>query len=81
MISAPVISAENLRRGPEHPYDSDWVFDLIHDLRQPLSAIEAIAYHLQMRSGEDQEDLRQFAVRLQQLVEDANSTMSAALTR
>jgi hypothetical protein len=72
---------------PQDPYRTaaietptqNWVSELIHDLRQPLSAIEAIAYYLQMRSTDDQPHIRQCALRLQELVDDAASRLTCAL--
>ncbi len=57
----------------------DSLLNLIHDLRQPLSAIEIIAFHLESRLPEELTDARKFVVQLQQLVEDANVCMSEAV--
>ena len=51
------------------------VRDFIHDLRQPLSSIEAIAYYLEMTLPAEQLQARQYMRRLQELVEDANTIM------
>ena len=51
------------------------VRDFIHDLRQPLSSIEAIAYYLEMTLPAEQQQARQYMRRLQQLVEEANTIL------
>lgn len=56
------------------------VRDLIHDLRQPLSSIEAIAYYLEMTLPADQFQARQYMRRLQQLVDQADSVLERAAT-
>ena len=42
--------------------------DLVHDLRQPLSSIEAIAYYLEMTLPAGQFEARQYMSQLQRLV-------------
>ena len=54
--------------------------DLAHDLRQPLSAIEAIAYYLEMTLPAEQLDARQHLLRVQQLVEHSSAILTKALT-
>jgi hypothetical protein len=54
------------------------VRDFIHDLRQPLSSIEAIAYYLEMTLPAEQPEARQYMRKLQQLVEQANSILQHA---
>lgn len=54
------------------------VRDFIHDLRQPLSSIEAIAYYLEMTLPAEQLQARQYMRRLQQLVDEANSIVHHA---
>jgi nitrogen-specific signal transduction histidine kinase len=49
--------------------------DLVHELRQPLSSIEAIAYFLEMTLPADQIQARQYMHRLQQLVDQAASIL------
>ena len=58
----------------------DAIRDLAHDLRQPLSAIEAIAYYLEMTLPADQLDARQHLLRVQELVEQSSLILSRALT-
>ena len=55
------------------------VRNLTHDLRQPLSAIEAIAYYLEMTLPPDQLDARKFLIQIQQMVERANSILVDAV--
>ncbi|HYL35346.1 MAG TPA: hypothetical protein VEV17_05495 [Bryobacteraceae bacterium] len=66
----------------EPPAAREAIGDLVHDLRQPLSSIEAIAYFLEMTLPADQFQARQYMRRLQQLVVEAESilerTVSAA---
>jgi signal transduction histidine kinase len=54
------------------------MLDFIHDLRQPLSSIEAIAYYLEMTLPAEQGQARQYMRRLQQLVEEANTILHHA---
>jgi signal transduction histidine kinase len=49
--------------------------DLIHELRQPLSSIEAIAYYLEMTLPAEQVQARQHMTHLQRLVEEANAVL------
>lgn len=51
---------------------------LIHDLRQPLSSIEAIAYYLEMTLPADQIQARLYMRRLQQLVDQTSSVLESA---
>ena len=54
------------------------VRDFIHDLRQPLSSIEAIAYYLEMTLPAEQLEARQYMRKLQQLVDEANTILHHA---
>jgi hypothetical protein len=60
------------------PARDEAVRDFIHDMRQPLSSIEAIAYYLEMTLPAEQLQARQYMRRLQQLVEEANSILQNA---
>jgi signal transduction histidine kinase len=53
--------------------------DLIHDLRQPLSSIEAIAYYLEMTLPAGQLDARHQMSQLQRLVADASDILDRAV--
>jgi nitrogen-specific signal transduction histidine kinase len=54
------------------------VRDLIHDLRQPLSSIEAIAYYLEMTLPPELIQARLYMRRLQQLVDQTSSVLEDA---
>jgi signal transduction histidine kinase len=56
----------------------EMVRDLIHDLRQPLSSIEAIAYYLEMTLPPDLVQARLYMRRLQQLVDQTSSVLQDA---
>jgi len=52
---------------------------IAHELRQPLSAIESIAYYLNLALPRDSRPARKQAKRLQQLVEQSNWILTSAL--
>lgn len=52
--------------------------EVIHDLRQPLSSIEAIAYYLEMTLPAEQSEARYQMSRLQRLVADASAILESA---
>jgi len=54
------------------------VRELVHELRQPLSSIEAIAYYLEMTLPAEQVQARQYMRRLQQLVEQSGTILDRA---
>ena len=60
------------------PLRDEAVRDFIHDLRQPLSSIEAIAYYLEMTLPPEQMQARQYMRKLQQLVDEANEILHHA---
>jgi signal transduction histidine kinase len=49
--------------------------ELVHELRQPLSSIEAIAYYLEMTLPAGQVQARLHMTHLQRLVEEANAIL------
>ncbi len=57
----------------------DAICTLAHDLRQPLSAIEAIAYYLEMTLPAEQLEARQHLLRLQELVERSSDIITNAV--
>jgi signal transduction histidine kinase len=57
----------------------DVIFNLAHDLRQPLSAIEAIAYYLEKTLPAEQSEARQYLMRLQELVEASSTILTDAV--
>jgi phosphoglycerate-specific signal transduction histidine kinase len=56
----------------------DAICDLVHELRQPLSSMEAIAYFLEMTLPPEQVQARQYMMRLQQLVDQAEGILKRA---
>jgi nitrogen-specific signal transduction histidine kinase len=57
----------------------DVVRHLTHELRQPLSALESIAFYLQMTVGGGGSDVSAQVERLQQMVDNANFVLSDVL--
>ncbi len=55
------------------------IHNLVHDLRQPLSAIEAIAYYLEMTLPAEQVDARRYLAQLQELVCQSDTILSNAV--
>ena len=55
------------------------VRDLVHELRQPLSSIEAIAYYLEMTLPAEQFQARQYMRRIQMLVDEASLALHSAV--
>jgi signal transduction histidine kinase len=53
--------------------------ELVHDLRQPLSSIEAIAYYIEMTLPADQFEVRQYMSRLQRLVAETNAILERSV--
>jgi nitrogen-specific signal transduction histidine kinase len=66
-LIAPLPAAETVR-------------DLVHELRQPLSSIEAIAYYLEMTLPAEQFQARQYMRRIQMLVDEASLTLNSAVS-
>ena len=57
------------------PSPDERLRELIHDLRQPLSSIEAIAYYLEMTLPADQVQAREHMTQLQRLVAEASAVL------
>jgi len=57
----------------------DVIRHLTHELRQPLSALESIAFYLQMTLGANNSDVSAHVDRLQQMVDNANWVLSDVL--
>jgi signal transduction histidine kinase len=51
--------------------------ELAHDLRQPLSSIEAIAYYLEMTLPVDQPKTMRYLQTVQKLICDANALLDS----
>jgi hypothetical protein len=75
---AVLIESPTYLEAPSMPMRDEVVRDFIHDLRQPLSSIEAIAYYLEMTLPPEQQQARQYMRKLQQLVDEANSILHHA---
>jgi nitrogen-specific signal transduction histidine kinase len=71
----PYLETRNLE-----PTAKEAIGDLAHELRQPLSSIEAIAYYLEMTLPADQCQARQYMRRVQQLVDQAESILGRAVS-
>lgn len=56
------------------------ISNLAHELCQPLSAIEAIAYYLELTLPVEQLEARKHLLRLQELVEHSSTILSQAVT-
>jgi signal transduction histidine kinase len=57
----------------------DRLREIVHDLRQPLSSIEAIAYYLEMTLPAGQSVARQYMSQLQHLVEETNEILTRSV--
>jgi len=74
-----LVDASPYRENPSS-FSKEKMCDLIHDLRQPLSSIDAIAYYLEMTLPGDQLDTLQYLRRLQQLVDQTSTILACAAT-
>ena len=61
-----------------HPDRDRVVLEMTHDLRQPLSTIEAIAYYLEMTIPAELMEARTLLARVQQLLESADGILDRA---
>lgn len=64
---------------PLSPPDETSLHRLVHELRQPLSAIESIAYYLELITPADQIRVHHQLARIQQLLAQAGTTLSDAV--
>lgn len=55
------------------------LYDLVHELRQPLSSIDAIAYYLEMTLPAGQFEARKYMSELQRLVADTNAILERSV--
>jgi len=76
--AAVVVEAPSLYLEPALISEERQAMDLIHELRQPLSSIEAIAYYLEMTLPAEHTEARQYMRRVQQLVEQASTLLNEA---
>ena len=80
-VVAPAILVESpvyLETPTPGPAATEAIRELVHELRQPLSSIEAIAYYIEMTLPPDQLQTRQQLRRIQELVEQAASALEEA---
>jgi len=63
---------------PSAPAAKETIQELVHELRQPLSSIEAIAYYMEMTLPPELLQARQYMHRLQELVAQADSVLGGA---
>ena len=54
--------------------------DLVHDIRQPLSSIEAIAYYLEMTLPAGQFEARQYMSQIQRLVAESSAILERSVS-
>ena len=81
MSAAPVVPVELpafCQAGVGNPAAKAAVQELVHELRQPLSSIEAIAYYVEMTLPPELLQARQYMHRLQELVEQAETVLGSA---
>ena len=78
---SPATGVQTVAAAPETQSSSPAVVlqTIAHELRQPLSAIESIAYYLSLVLPRDGGPARKQARRLQQLVEQSNWILTCAL--
>jgi hypothetical protein len=78
-MSAAVAVLSETSRSIETPFPAassdERLRELVHELRQPLSSIEAIAYYLEMTLPAGQVQARLHMTHLQHLVEEANAIL------
>ncbi len=73
--------SNSLTEPPASAITKESVRDLIHDLRQPLGTIEAIAYLMEMTLPVQLVKPRQYMRELQQLVRKTNATLVKAASK
>jgi nitrogen-specific signal transduction histidine kinase len=64
---------------PSVPAAKETIQELVHELRQPLSSIEAIAYYVEMTLPPELLQARQYMHRLQELVAQADTVLGCAV--
>src|SRR5271168_1622117 len=81
MSAAAVLTESSYAVQPPLPATSsdDRLRELVHELRQPLSSIEAIAYYLEMTLPAGQVQARQYMSQLQRLVADTNTILERSV--
>ena len=76
-MSAAAVVTETLyvETPPQASSPEERLRDFIHELRQPLSSIEAIAYYLEMTLPAEQVQARGHMTQLQRLVAEASAVL------
>lgn len=76
-IAAVVLAETRYYTDPPAPIPSgdERLRELVHDLSQPLSSIEAIAYYLEMTLPAAQFEAQHYMSEVQRLVADANAIL------
>lgn len=75
-----VETSSPLKAATAVPFSEEKICELVHELRQPLSSIEAIAYYLEMTLPADQVQTRHYMRRLQQLVDQASVVLQRSVS-
>jgi hypothetical protein len=77
--SAPTLIERQVAVSKASCQTEDAIRNLVHDLRQPLSTIEAIAYYLEMTLPAEQLEARRYLSRLQAVVQESNLLMMKSI--
>jgi len=77
-VPQPVVLEESVYGGSRASLEVS-IRELAHSLRQPLGAIEAIAYYLEMTLPAEQIEARGHLLRLQRLVEESSTILQDAI--
>ncbi len=75
---APASGSAFFRDLSAHPENDRALLEMTHDLRQPLSTIEAIAYYLEMTIPGELLEARTMLARIQQLLGSADDVLERA---
>ena len=81
MSAAPLVQSKTPAYFPRpslDPAGREAIQELVHELRQPLSSIEAIAYYMEMTLPPELLEARQYMLHLQELVAQAESMLASA---
>lgn len=77
LVHDSVFRAEEATRMPADPS----LAVMLHDIRQPLSSIQAVAYYLEMTIPAHQVEARAMLLKLQEMVQDAGGLLDRAERR
>jgi hypothetical protein len=78
MSAAQVALRNRVASIDQHTAGGGKICDLTHELRQPLGAIEAIAYYLEMTLPPDMIEARGLLSRIQNLLEQTDCILECA---